>query len=174
MAKPILVLDFDGVLHSYTSGWEGATTITDPPTPGMVPFLRRAVDVFDVQILSSRSKEPGGIEAMRKWLTYQIEYYYDCVFHIGPQTDFDSAQLIITSIKFPTEKPAAFLTIDDRAVCFDGTWPKVETLLEFKPWNKRTASNGSTMAGNHNVNRTQIIRKALILMRDIVTKRHAR
>jgi len=42
LKKPILVLDFDGVLHSYTSGWQGATVIADPPTRGMVEFLRAA------------------------------------------------------------------------------------------------------------------------------------
>lgn len=174
MGKPILVLDFDGVLHSYTSGWKGATVISDPPTPGMVPFLRKAVDAFDVQILSSRSKEPGGIEAMKKWLYHEIEYYYDCVFHIGSQRDFDSAQEIIVSLKFPTEKPAAFLTIDDRALTFTGVWPDIATLLEFQPWNKRTQSNGSIAGVSRSAGRTQLIRKALTLMRQAVDGRHAK
>ena len=39
-------------------------------------------------------------------------------------------------LKFPTKKPAAFLTIDDRAICFDGTFPSTETMMSFKPWNK--------------------------------------
>jgi len=34
-------------------------------------------------------------------------------------------------------KPAAFLTIDDRAVCFDGTFPTTEQMLNFKPWYKK-------------------------------------
>jgi hypothetical protein len=109
--KPILVLDFDGVLHSYTSGWQGATTIKDPPTYGMVKFLRMAVDHFDVQILSSRSKEPAGIDAMKRWLDREVRDYYDCVFHSGSPRDFDSAMEILDAVKFPTEKPAAFLTI---------------------------------------------------------------
>ena len=29
MAKPILCLDFDGVIHRYDSGWKGADVIPD-------------------------------------------------------------------------------------------------------------------------------------------------
>ena len=30
-----VVFDFDGVVHSYTSGWQGEDTIPDPPVPGI-------------------------------------------------------------------------------------------------------------------------------------------
>jgi hypothetical protein len=136
VSKPILVLDFDGVMHSYTSGWKGATEIPDPPVKGMVQFLRSAIDVFDVQVLSSRSKEPGGIEAMQRWLQQRVYEYYDCVFHMGSPQDFDSANEVLSSVKFATEKPAAFVTLDDRAITFMGVWPDVSWLRGFKPWNK--------------------------------------
>ena len=37
--KPIICLDFDGVIHSYTSGWKGAAVIPDPPVPGALEFI---------------------------------------------------------------------------------------------------------------------------------------
>lgn len=42
-------------------------------------------------------------------------------------------------ISFAAEKPAAFLTIDDRAVTFEGSFAELEPseMLHFKPWNKR-------------------------------------
>lgn len=29
------------------------------------------------------------------------------------------------------------VTIDDRALTFDGTWPPIDSLKSFQPWNKR-------------------------------------
>jgi hypothetical protein len=72
MAKPILCLDFDGVIHSYSSGWKGADTIPDPPVAGAIQFLREAVEHFRVAIFSSRSNQVGGIQAMRQWLDLHV------------------------------------------------------------------------------------------------------
>lgn len=120
MTKPILCLDFDGVIHSYASGWKGADNIPDPPVAGAIEFIRRALDHFDVQIYSSRSGQEGGINAMQSWL-----FKYS-----------DDARLVET-IGWPDTKPAAFITIDDRALTFNGTWPRIEDLKSFQPWNKR-------------------------------------
>src|SRR5205085_10431106 len=63
-----IVVDFDGVIHAYTSGWKGATVIPDPPVDGALAWIRSAVERFHVAILSARSREKGGIEDMREWL----------------------------------------------------------------------------------------------------------
>lgn len=126
--RPILCLDFDGVLHSYASGWRGADVIPDPPVPGAIEFLREAVKHFRVAIFSSRSNQPGGIEAMKAWL----------ITHI-PEGNDNGWWL---TIEWPTEKPPAMLTIDDRAITFDGTWPAIADLLAFKPWNKQRRAVG--------------------------------
>ncbi len=129
MTKPILCVDFDGVIHSYKSGWKGTTTISDPPVEGAFAFLLDALEYFDVCIYSSRSSQPGGITAMKQWL------YVEC----GPDYWFGSPDAPgLENLRFPAQKPAAFLTIDDRAICFDGDWSKLRPadLLNFKPWNK--------------------------------------
>jgi hypothetical protein len=55
VSKPILCLDFDGVIHSYSSGWKGAAVIPDPPVPGALPFIVAAMEKFTVAIHSSRA-----------------------------------------------------------------------------------------------------------------------
>ena len=122
MYKKILCIDFDGVIHSYSSGWQGAGKISDPPVPGAIEWLIELVksDDFEPQIYSSRSRQDGGIIAMHHWLLRN-----------GILLE------ILNKIKFPTQKPAAFLTIDDRAICFDGSFPTQDQMKEFKPWNKQ-------------------------------------
>jgi len=131
-SKPILCLDFDGVLHSYTSRWRGPYIIPDEPTPGMVEFLAKAIEAFDVCIHSSRSNHDGGRAAMQSWLKLHVYRHFD---HGSPY-ELGQAIKILDSVTFAEGKPAAFLTIDDRALCFTGKWPSIESLLAFKPWNK--------------------------------------
>ncbi len=131
--KPILCLDFDGVLHSYSSGWKGADVIPDPPVPGAIEFLYAAIEQFDVQIYSSRSSQPGGIAAMQAWLDK-----YDAACWEGKPIRPRTA--LILCIKFPVEKPPALVGIDDRVITFTGNWPSIEELKAFKPWNQRKES----------------------------------
>lgn len=132
MTKPILCLDFDGVCHSYLSGWQGADVIPDPPVPGLFKFLERAAIHFDIQVFSSRSNQLGGIPAMTGWFA---KYWTEYVFHKAPELREKFSEFFCPDwITFPTEKPAAFLTIDDRALTFTGEWPDMEMLREFKPW----------------------------------------
>ncbi len=129
MNKPILCIDFDGVIHSYTSGWKGATIIPDPVVPGFFEWAEQAAQHFTLVIYSSRSKEPEAITAMQFWLYEQRKIWRAN----GGMHEIDEP----LSFEFASEKPAAFVTLDDRAITFDGTWPDVETLRNFKPWNKR-------------------------------------
>jgi len=147
--KPILCLDFDGVLHSYTSGWRGARCIPDEPVPGMLRFLVEAQDHFEVCILSSRSHQFGGRRAMKRWLRRHLAAAADGAepwaegraLEVGAMTwEPDMGRLwaaeVVKRIGFPREKPPATVTIDDRAITFDGTPPCIKTLRAFRRWNR--------------------------------------
>jgi len=129
MRKPILCLDFDGVLHSYTSGWKGADVIPDPPVSGAMSFIDLASDHFTVAIYSSRSGQRDGIKAMKSWLKTHMRKA------MGP--DRTRCDDVLAEIQWPTEKPPAMVTIDDRALTFTGVWPDMKSLREFQPWNKK-------------------------------------
>jgi hypothetical protein len=165
MSKPILCLDFDGVIHSYSSGWKGADVIPDAPTDGAAAFLDKAVELFDVQVFSSRTHQPGGVEAMKGFIWDALAHYFDCPF-AGDPRGLDRAIQIRDVLKFPTEKPAAMVTIDDRALCFTGNWSDFDPkrLLEFKPWNKQSPSLGSTIAVSRSATLTRRIQTALRLI----------
>ena len=133
--KPILCLDFDGVCHSYTSGWRGANVILDDAVPGLCEFLELAKEHFDIYIFSTRSQDPNGILAMKNWFGGRFTEY---LFSKDPSLKVTfEAFLCPDYLNFPTKKPAAFVTIDDRAITFTGEWPDIQALLTFKPWNKR-------------------------------------
>jgi hypothetical protein len=125
--QSLLCLDFDGVIHSYTSKWERADIIPDPPVAGAMVFMREAMNHFEVAVYSSRSADPDGLRAMQGWLVDQA-------------LKFDPGNYTwVYKVKWPTSKPPAKVTIDDRAITFTGAWPVMADLIDFQPWNR---SNG--------------------------------
>lgn len=109
-------------------------TISDPPVPGALRWLWKATEWFDVQVYSSRSKRLPAIIAMRHWMADHSAAEF------GPDHPMAKRHLIDDyPIGFAHEKPPAFLTIDDRALTFEGDWNEIDAadLLNFKPWNKR-------------------------------------
>lgn len=119
--KQTVVFDFDGVIHSYKSGWMGANIIPDPPVPGIgkaIADIREAG--YEVVVVSARCATLGGYGAIRAWLMDN-----------GIEVD---------GVK--TEKPPAVAYIDDRAICFDGHPEKLLGRIKaFKPWNKSSETN---------------------------------
>ena len=114
--KQTVVFDFDGVIHSYSSGWQGHDVIPDPPVPGIREAIQEVRQAgYEVLVCSTRCANTQGFGAVKIYLAeHDIE---------------------VDGIR--VDKPPAICYIDDRAICFDG---KPETLLgkiqTFKPWNK--------------------------------------
>jgi hypothetical protein len=120
--RPIICIDFDGVIHSYERGWQGGV-IYGNVTEGFFEWALEAQKHFSLVVYSSRSSNPEGREEMMRWLDVQVR----------KQFPNDIPEL---HLEFAHEKPPAFLTIDDRAVTFNGDWSvlSVEFLKNFKPW----------------------------------------
>jgi hypothetical protein len=129
--RPIISVDFDGVIHSYTSGWKGADVVPDPPVTGAIEWLHKMLNSgFKVAIYSSRSSQKGGIDAMRDFIKNNAGSY----FHTHPVGN--KVIVGLDELEYPETKPPAFLTIDDRAFLFTGVFPDPEFVRSFKPWNK--------------------------------------
>lgn len=129
MGKMSICIDFDGVIHDYMEGWNGGD-IYGRAVDGFIEWADIAREHFILVIYSSRSKAEDGIAAMRVWLHKQIEEAYQ---------GNSGLAISISDFEFASQKPVAWLTIDDRAVRFDGDWSdpalSVEGIKAFKPWN---------------------------------------
>ena len=122
-----LWLDFDGVLHSYTSGWQGPEVIPDPPVTdpetgrNAIQWLTSLLQSghFVVHVWSRRGADPrsGGIGAMKIWLQKH---------GLAPR--------YLKKLKFETDKPEMFLFIDDRCMRFDGSFPDPLEVKRYRPW----------------------------------------
>lgn len=98
---PKVLVDFDGVIHQYSKGWQDGT-IYDPPVPDAVHALA-ALEAhgYEVVIFSSRDSEQ-----IRKWMIEQ-----------------GLGAFRVTNVKEP-----AIAYIDDRAIRFI-SWPQALTDL---------------------------------------------
>jgi len=122
MSRKIMTLDFDGVLHVYSSGWQGYGIVADPPVEGAIEFVEAIVESkkFNLNVFSSRNTTDEGIEAMKAWFLKH-----------GLKAE------TLAAIIFPKHKPAASVGLDDRVITFTGKFPSIDTLYNFKPWNKK-------------------------------------
>lgn len=158
--KPTICFDFDGVIHSYLSRWYGPRIIEDPAVPGAIHCILRILETrrFQVAIHSSRSGYWFGRRAMKKWLIKEAglcfvddlqhpavddkwSLWHHCGFSTAMGTieqEMDSAgHWLVRQINWPLYKPPAIMTIDDRAMQFQGSFPDIETIDQFQPWNKK-------------------------------------
>lgn len=107
-----IALDFDGVLHSYTSPWTTASEISDPPVPGAVEAVKEWLDAgFEVIVTSARAQNPEGVIAIKKWL--KANGFPALAVH---------------------PKHKATLYIDDRGFRFEGHFPSAEEISGLKTW----------------------------------------
>ena len=106
--------DFDGVIHSYASGWKGEGIISDPPVPGIEQVLFELSSKYEIVIQSTRCISLKGRSAITEWLEkYNLSQFITRLY---------------------CEKPPAVIYIDDRGYRFDGNTnglaDKISKLIE--------------------------------------------
>lgn len=92
-----VAVDFDGVIHCYSSGWTGYTPC-DAPEPGALLFISRLLDDgYEVVVMSTRAETDEGRIGIEQWLTR----------HGFPV------------LRVTHEKVMAVAYVDDRAIPYD-------------------------------------------------------
>jgi hypothetical protein len=105
-----IAVDFDGVIHAYSRGWQDGT-IYDPPLPGSLDGLRALMQTYAVFIHTTRDAA-----TVASWLA---DHGFDTVVDVEgpkhPKREFwnDTGCLLVTDRKLP-----AVAYLDDRAVRF--------------------------------------------------------
>ncbi len=112
--KPTVVFDFDGVIHSYRSGWKGPGVTPDPVVPGIAEVIEELREGgYLVVVVSTRCADPEGRAAVESYLTVN--------------------GIIVDGVM--AEKPPALCYVDDRAILFTGnTEGLANRIKEFRTW----------------------------------------
>ncbi len=130
MPRPIICIDFDGVIHSYEKGWQDGV-IYGRVLEGFFEWAELAKENFQLVVYSTRSSDQTKKLEMASWLR---EQYVNWLWQTSGKRP------LLFPFLFSSEKPKAFLTIDDRALRFDGDWSAQHwhptALRKFKPWNQ--------------------------------------
>lgn len=145
MKKKTIVFDFDGVIHSYISGWKGVDVIPDPPVYGMREALHQlCIKGYEIVIVSTRASSPEGTAAMVDWLDkYDFNQCYD---------------------RITAEKAPAICYIDDRAIRFDGNVKKMMSDIEsLIPWMDKIPRNAGAVVFQDDVMRKMSPKNIVIL-----------
>jgi hypothetical protein len=113
-------IDFDGVIHAYTSPFTTSTDIHDGPVDGALQFIRDAFDRgYGIQIHTARANDSKCEAAIVDWLhKHGLEVHY------------------IDNIIISQLKKGAVVYIDDRGFRFEGQFPTFDQIEAFQQWNK--------------------------------------
>lgn len=119
MDKKTICMDFDGVLHDYSKGWQGEDEFGQ-----MIPNADIATSVLKkkgwcIIIFTTRKKT----KKLEEWLKeHNISYDY---INENPNQPEQSSGKIIADVY-----------LDDRGICFRGRWDDwlLNDIMNFEPW----------------------------------------
>ena len=116
--KKTIVLDFDGVIHSYKTRWIKETVIPDPPVDGVKEAIEKLRKVRRVLVKSVRCMiSDAGLEAVKEYL--------------------DKWGIVVDGVVKEIPRNAS-VVVDDRVLRFSGDWSDeyLDQIVNFTPWNR--------------------------------------
>jgi len=122
---PTLIVDFDGVIHAYTSPWTEATDINDGPVDGAIDWLKAMIAQNVHIVLFTARLAEGRYPIYRRIQEWLLRH------------GIEESEL--ARMTFHTGKPHGTLYIDDRAYRFRGRFPSIEEVHGHEQWNKAAA-----------------------------------
>jgi len=106
--KQRIAVDFDGVIHDYTKGWQDGS-IYGEPVPDSLETIVKLSEKFEVYIFTTRAREERKQEVeIREWLKNNV-----CQKGLGDKAYELFHNIVITDKKIP-----AIAYIDDRGIRF--------------------------------------------------------
>lgn len=119
--QKILLLDFDGTINNYKKFGKDECDLEGlEPLPGAFKFIMDCLDNnIKVKIFTTRASHPSFVIACGQW------------FEKFGMPDKYMKQITVTNVKGPHD-----YILDDRAN-FEGVYPTVEFIKNFRPWLKR-------------------------------------
>jgi len=123
---PTVAVDFDGVIHAYSRGWQDGT-IYDDLAPGALDALGSLMRRYAVYVHTTRNPQQ-----VARWIERRTGYGIECTTRIHPlpwKRRFWNEQgcLLITNRKLP-----AVAYIDDRGIRFESWDQALADLARFE------------------------------------------
>lgn len=108
--RPTIAVDFDGVIHKYSNGWQDGEIYDDPIEGAFEKMLRLYLDGFNIVISTARTE----IDSVKTW--------WNKWYHIK----FPNSEMF--PVEITNKKPIAIAYIDDRGIKFTN-WDEVYDCL---------------------------------------------
>lgn len=149
-----ICIDFDGVIHDYSRGWQGVDVFDRPVNGAKEGTAALKEKGWTIIIYTTRNDTP----ALRSWLEKNdISYDYINVNPNQPEGS-DKGKLI------------ANVYLDDRGILFKGNWKKaILEILSFTPWQK---PGNSSADGNEIKDESDSYMDRMLIERDEVKERY--